>query len=244
MGRVECSYHGNIRQGVFPEFLRDARGELMLEPAAVPSHRPQIVYIVESDGSVRRVLEDLVCDAGWQLSVFASAEAFLSDACPSCPGCLVLELVHPGISGLDLQRRIVQERPDIPIIFISECDSIEIVVRAMRAGATEFISKPFEREQVLNAIELALRRSRAAQEVTRELRILRDRYANLSERERQVMRLVITGLMNKQVAHELGITEVTVKAHRGRVTRKMGARSLAELVVMAVRLGIPRYANR
>jgi FixJ family two-component response regulator len=199
-----------------------------------------IVYVVDDDISVRECLEGLIYEAGWQPSVFASAQEFLSHRRTLCPSCLVLDVVLPGLSGLDLQQQIAGDRANIPIIFITGHGDVPIAVRAMKAGAFEFLTKPFSEEMLLEAIRSALGRSKATQGAASEIKTLQERYASLSGREREVMGLVVSGLMNKQVGGELGISEITVKAHRGRVMQKMKAGSLAELVKFATKLDIPR----
>jgi FixJ family two-component response regulator len=197
------------------------------------------VFVVDDDVSVREALEGLVRAAGWEVRAFASANAFL--ACPpaSGPNCLVLDVSLPDLNGLDLQTRMAAERSDMPIIFITGYGDVPMSVRAMKAGAAEFLTKPFGEAELLGAIETALSRSRAMVGQRASLRALRARYDLLSRREREVMALVVTGLLNKQVGGELGISEITVKAHRGRVMEKMEAGSLAELVNISARLGLP-----
>ena len=197
-----------------------------------------IVYIVDDDISVREALEALIREAGWRPQVFSSAEEFLSHHRPSAPSCLVLDVALPDLNGLDLQQKLATERNDIPIIFITGYGDVPMTVRAMKGGATEFLTKPFGDEALLDAIRDAIERSAVDMTLARELDALRERHESLSKREREVMALVVKGLMNKQVGGELGISEITVKAHRGRVMRKMGARSLADLVNIAAKLGI------
>jgi FixJ family two-component response regulator len=202
------------------------------------------VYVVDADILVREYLEELIREAGWQPVVFASAEEFLSHPWTFCPSCLVLEAMLPGLSGLSLQQRVVSARADIPIIFISANSEAPMIVRAMKAGATEFLIKPLSEEVLLEALRLALDRSRTLQAALSEIKTLRMRYEALSVREREVMNLVVSGLLNKEIGEELGISEITVKAHRGRVMRKMQARSLPELVTFAAtvptsRSGLP-----
>jgi FixJ family two-component response regulator len=195
-----------------------------------------IVFIVDDDISVRDSLELLVRAAGWQPKLFASAQEFLSHPRALVPSCLVLDVNLPDLNGLDLQKRIAGDRIDMPIIFITGYGDVPMTVRAMKAGAVEFLTKPFSDEVLLNAICNALERSRTALGNEVEMQSLRDGYASLTPREREVMRLVVSGLLNKQVGWELGISEITVKAHRGRVMQKMKAGSLADLVKMAGRL--------
>jgi len=199
-------------------------------------HVTPIVFVVDDDVSVRESLELLGRCEGWQPETFASAQEFL--ACPRAlvPSCLVLDVSLPGLNGLDLQKRVAVERTDMPIIFITRHGDVPMTVQAMKAGAVEFLTKPFNDDVLLTAIRAALERSHAALDQEAEMRVLRDRYASLSPRERQVMALVVSGLLNKQVGGELGISEITVKAHRGKVMQKMKADSLADLVKMATRL--------
>jgi len=199
-----------------------------------------IVFVVDDDVSVREAVEALIDFEGWQVETFSSAEEFLSRQRFHGPSCLVLDVSLPDLNGLDLQTRIAADRTDMPIIFITGHGDVPMSVRAMKAGAVEFLTKPFSNEELVGAIRNAIDRSEVALDHAAEINSLRDRYASLSRREQQVMALVVTGLMNKQVGGELGISEITVKAHRGRVMQKMKAGSLADLVNMAARLGIPR----
>ena len=196
-----------------------------------------IVFVVDDDVSVRESLELLIKAAGWQPETFASAQAFLARSRPTVPCCLVLDVTLPGLSGLELQQRLV-ERTDMPIIFITGHGDVPMSVQAMKAGAVEFLTKPFTNDVLLDAIGGAIERSRTAVRQESEMRVLRSAYASLTPREREVMALVVSGLLNKQVGGELGISEITVKAHRGQVMRKMKADSLPELVTMAARLGL------
>lgn len=199
-----------------------------------------VVYIVDDDISVRESLEGLIQEAGWRPRVFSSAQDFLAHPRTSGPNCLILDVSLPDLSGLDLQQRIAGERADMPIIFITGYGDVPMTVRAMKAGAVEFLTKPFGDEVLLNAIRGALERSASTQGTTADMQLVQGRYATLSSREREVMALVVTGLMNKQVGGKLGISEITVKAHRGRVMRKMQAGTFADLVNLAAKLGIPR----
>jgi FixJ family two-component response regulator len=198
--------------------------------AAVP-----LIFVVDDDISVRESLELLMQSAGWRVETFESAEAFLERPRLLEPSCLVLDVGLPHLDGLGLQTRLA-DRDDMPIIFITGSVDVPMTVRAMKAGAIEFLTKPFGDESLVEAIRGAIERSRATLVRQAELRSLRDLHGLLSARERQVMALVVTGLLNKQVADELGISEITVKAHRGQVMRKLKADSLAGLVTMAARL--------
>jgi len=197
-----------------------------------------IVFVVDDDVSVRESLELLIHSAGWQPETFASATAFLARPRVDVPRCLVLDVSLPDLNGLELQQRIADDRLDVPIIFITGYGDVPMTVRAMKAGAVEFLTKPFSDDVLLSAIASALERSRAALGDEVERRDVRQRYASLSRREREVMALVVSGLLNKQVGGELHISEITVKAHRGKMMRKMKADSLADLVNMAARLGM------
>ena len=196
-----------------------------------------IVFVVDDDISVRESLELLITHAGWQPETFASARDFLSRPRAAVPCCLVLDVTLPGLSGLELQKQLA-ERTDMPIIFITGHGDVPMSVQAMKAGAVEFLTKPFKDDVLLDAIRGAIDHSRAALRLDSEMRLLRKRYESLTPREREVMALVVSGLLNKQVGGELGISEITVKAHRGQVMRKMKADSLADLVTMAARLGL------
>jgi FixJ family two-component response regulator len=197
-----------------------------------------IVFVVDDDESVRESLDLLIRAAGWRPETYASAEAFLAQPRAPVPSCLVLDVSLPDLNGLDLQHRLGADHSDVPIIFITGHGDVPMSVRAMKAGAAEFLTKPFRDDVLLDAIASALERSRAALEQHWEEQLLRDRYATLSPREREVMALVVSGFLNKQTAGELHISEITVKAHRGKVMRKMGAGSLPDLVKMAERLGV------
>jgi FixJ family two-component response regulator len=194
------------------------------------------VFVVDDDISVRESLESLIRCAGWQPETFASAQEFLSHPRVLAPSCLVLDVGLPDLNGLDLQKRVAVDRTDMPIIFITGYGDVPMTVQAMKAGAVEFLTKPFGDDVLLSAIRHAIERSHIALRHEAQIRALRECHASLSRREREVMALVVSGLLNKQVGGELGISEITVKAHRGRVMRKMQAGSLAELVNIAARL--------
>lgn len=199
-----------------------------------------IVFVVDDDVSVRESLEALFRCEGWQPETYASAPEFLARPRVETPNCLILDVSLPGLNGLDLQKRVSVERIEMPIIFITGNGDVPTTVRAMKAGAQEFLTKPFNDEVLLAAIRQALERSRIALCREMEMQGLKGRYASLTGRERQVMALVASGKPNKQVGSELGISEITVKAHRGRVMEKMKADSIADLVKMAGRLRLAR----
>jgi FixJ family two-component response regulator len=201
-----------------------------------------IVFVVDDDISVRESLELLITTAGWRAETFEAAQDFLARPRVALPCCLVLDVSLPGLNGLELQQRLA-ERTDMPIIFITGYGDVPMTVRAMKAGAVEFLTKPFNDDVLLDSIRQAIERSRAARRQESELQALRNHYASLTHREREVMALVVAGLLNKQVGGELGISEITVKAHRGQVMRKMKAESLPDLVTMAARLGLNAAAR-
>jgi FixJ family two-component response regulator len=196
-----------------------------------------IVFVVDADVTVRESLERLIDRSGWQPRTFASASGFLAQPRVPAPCCMVLDVALPGLSGLHLQK-LVADRTDMPIIFLTGKGEVEMTVQAMKAGALEFLTKPFRPDVLVSAIREALERSRQTLAREAAMKTLRESYASLSRREREVLALVVSGLLNKQVGGELGISEITVKAHRGQVMRKMQADSLAGLVRMADRLGL------
>jgi FixJ family two-component response regulator len=187
---------------------------------------------------VRESLKSLVQASGWRAETFASAHAFLARPRATVPNCVVLDVVLPDVSGLDLQKRVAADRPDMPVIFITECGDVSTSVQAMKAGASEFLTKPVRHDVLVDAIRQALDRSRRALEHAAQMKTLHEHYSSLTPREREVMVLVVSGLLNKQVGGELGISEITVKAHRGQVMRKMHAGSLPALVNMVSSLGL------
>jgi len=199
-----------------------------------------MVFVVDDDVSVRESLELLIKSAGWQPELFASAREFLSRPRAAVPSCLVLDVSLPELDGLELQRHL-SDRNALPIVFITGHGDIPTSVRAMKAGAIEFLTKPFEDDVILASIGSALELSRVALRLESEMRALRSCHESLTPRERQVMALVVSGLLNKQIGGELRIAEITVKVHRGAVMRKMKARSLPDLVTMAERLGVRPY---
>ena len=205
--------------------------------AYAPDAKP-VVFIVDDDASVCESLELLAESAGWQAESFGCAQEFLASMRPHGPSCLVLDVRLPGLDGLDLQDLVSADRTDMPIIFITGHGDVPMTVRAMKGGAVDFLTKPFRGDALLDAISRALERSRAVLERLAEMRELRGRYGCLTPRERDVMALVVVGKLNKQVAADLGISEITVKAHRGKVMRKMQARSLPQLVNLAARLSV------
>ena len=211
--------------------------------AAAKSQQKPIVFVVDDDISVRESLDLLIKFAGWQPEMFASAEEFLSRARTSTPSCLVLDVSLPEINGLELQKLIGSDRTDMPIIFITGHGDVPTTVQAMKAGAVEFLTKPFDDEVLLSAIRHAIKRSMAVLNDQVEITALRSGYESLTPREQEVLRLVVAGMLNKQIGLKLGISEITVKAHRGKMMQKMKAESLADLVKTAVRLGLAPASN-
>lgn len=198
-----------------------------------------IVFVVDDDSSVREAIESLIQSVGLRVETFETAQEFLRSKRPDVPGCVVLDVRLPGLSGLDLQRELAAHGIKLPVIFITGHGDIPMSVRAMKAGALEFLTKPFRDQDLLDAIQQALERDRTARQHQMETTELRERFDSLTSREREVMGLVVSGLLNKQIAGELGTSEVTIKIHRSQVMKKMGAGSLAELVRMTEKLGIP-----
>jgi FixJ family two-component response regulator len=207
-----------------------------IEVVTMPDVTP-VVLVVDDDVSVRESLELLIRTVGWRPEAFASAQEFLARSRAAVPCCLVLDVKLPGLNGLELQQQLAN-RADMPIIFITGHGDVRMTVQAMKAGAVEFLTKPFKDDVLLDAIRGAIDRSRAALRQESEMRVLRRCYTSLTQREREVMGLVVSGLLNKQVGVDLGISEITVKAHRGQMMRKMKADSLPALVTMAARLGL------
>jgi FixJ family two-component response regulator len=231
---------GNVTRAPYtiPSAIAARSTEVLTMPDATP-----IVFVVDDDISVRESLELLIKSAGWRPETFASGQEFLARPRTTVPCCLLLDMTLPGFNGLEVQRQLA-ERTEMPIIFISGHGDVPTSVQAMKAGAVEFLTKPFSDVVLMDAIRGAIERSRVALRLDAETRALKARYESLTAREREVMALVVSGLLNKQVGGELGISEITVKAHRGQVMRKMRADSLPDLVTMAARLGLrsaPRH---
>jgi FixJ family two-component response regulator len=204
----------------------------------------KIVFVVDDDPSIREAIKSLISLVGVRVETFGNAQEFLRTERPELPGCVVLDVELPGLSGLDLQRELSAHGINLPIIFITGYGDIPMSVRAMKAGATEFLTKPFRDQDLLDAIQQALERDGAARRHSKEIAELRKRFHALTSREREVMSLVVTGWLNKQIGFELKISEITVKIHRGRVMQKMGAQSLAELVRMTERLELPKVRDQ
>ena len=209
----------------------------------VPKSKQPIVFVVDDDISVRESLELMIKFAGWQPETFASAKDFLQRSPTTTPSCLVLDVSLPDLNGLELQKLIGSERADMPIIFITGHGDVPMTVQAMKAGAVEFLTKPFDDEVLLAAIRHAIKRSAAVLDDQAEIKSLRSSYESLTAREQDVMRLVVAGMLNKQIGLKLGISEITVKAHRGKMMQKMRVDSVADLVKTAVRLGLAPATN-
>jgi FixJ family two-component response regulator len=201
-----------------------------------------VVFVVDDDPSMRRSLESLLRSIGHDVRLFSSAQEFMKAERPEVPGCLVLDVRLPGMSGLTFQQELAKAGIALPVIFVTGHGDVPMTVRAMKAGAAEFLTKPFDDQVLLDAIHAAIERDRARRRDAASLAVLKARYDELTQRERQVMKLVVAGRVNKQIAAELGLSLVTVKVHRGQVMRKMGAKSVAELVRMADRFGPPGAA--
>ncbi len=211
-----------------------------MKPISAAAKAPPIVFVIDDDASVRAALSSLIRSVGLTVEVFVSASEFLASKRPAGPSCLILDVRLPGVSGLDFQAELAKANSVIPIIFITGHGDIPMSVKAMKGGAVEFLTKPFRDQDLLDAVQVALERARARDESEQAMSALRAKFKTLTHRETEVMALVTGGLLNKQVAAELGVSEITVKVHRGNVMRKMGAKSLAELVRIADMLGIRR----
>jgi FixJ family two-component response regulator len=231
---MPTTFTENVARG--PYTVRLSSASRSIEVRTMPDVSP-IVFVVDDDISVRESLELLIRSAGWQAETFASGQDFLSRPRAIVPCCLLLDVTLPGLNGLDLQRQLAG-RSEMPIIFITGHGDVPMTVQAMKAGAVEFLTKPLKDDVLLDAIRGAIERSRVALRVDAEMQVIKNRYESLTPREREVMALVVAGLLNKQVGGELGISEITVKAHRGQVMRKMKADSLPDLVTIAARLGL------
>src|SRR5882672_759901 len=203
------------------------------------SEPESIVFVVDDDPSVRRAIKRLIESVGLKVELLGSAQEFRALQRPDAPSCLVLDIRLPGISGLDFQRQLAEANIHIPIIFITGHGDIPMSVRAMKAGAVEFFTKPFRDQDLLDAIHIAIEQDRARRQREAEIAILRERFESLSAREREVIAMVVSGMLNKHIAAEIGTTENTVKVHRSRAREKMQAKSLADLVKMVERLKIP-----
>ena len=207
------------------------------------SEAQPVVFVVDDDDSMRRALSNLIRSVGLQAETFVTATNFLAVKLPDAPCCLILDIRLPGLSGLDFQAKLASAKIEVPIIFITAHGDIPMSVRAMKAGAIEFLTKPFRDQDLLDAIQAAIERDRMRREGEKMISILRTKFETLTPREQEVMACVTGGLMNKQIAAEIGVTENTIKVHRGNVTKKMGARSVAELVRMADLLGVRRRTS-
>jgi FixJ family two-component response regulator len=203
-----------------------------------------LIYVVDDDDSVRKAVGSLIRLAGLTVQTFSSAQEFLAFSRPDVPSCLVLDVQLPGLSGLDLQQELAKTDVQIPIIFLTGHGDIPMTVRAMKAGALEFLTKPFDDQDLLEAIHEAIKRDRVARRERANMRMLYDRYSSLTPREQEVMKWVVSGLLNKQIAAELGISEIMIKVHRGQVMQKMQTESLADLVRMSEKLALPKPKNR
>ena len=203
------------------------------------NERAPIVFVVDDDPSVRRSIKRLIGSVGLQVELFGSAQEFLLSKRPDAPSCLVLDIRLPGISGLDFQHELAEANIHIPIIFITAHGDIPMTVRAMKAGAVEFLTKPFREQDLLDAIQLALERDRVRRQGDAEIAVLRERFESLTPREREVLPWVVSGLLSKQIADAIGTSEASVKVHRSQLMRKMAADSVADLVRMAEKMGIP-----
>ena len=220
------------------------RKELDAKERSPMSDAGTLVYVVDDDVSAREGVARLICSAGLTAKTFASGEEFLAASRSKIPGCLILDLNLPGLNGLDLQEEIAESDTEVPIIFLTGCGDIPMTVRAVKAGAANFLTKPVDDEELLKAVRQALERSRLVLARETQMEELRDSYASLTPREMQVMALVVSGLLNKQVGGELGIAEKTVKAHRGLVMQKMKANSIADLVKMAEKLHLTERSTK
>ena len=209
-----------------------------------PASPPNVVFVIDDDASLRESLSSLLRSIGLHVELFESAAQFLKSKPPDVPSCLVLDVRLPGLSGLDFQAELIKNDVHVPIIFITGHGDIPMSVRAMKAGAIEFLTKPLREQDLLDAVQAGLDRDRARRESDKTVTELRSKYDSLTGREQEVIGYVASGLMNKQIAGEIGISEITVKVHRGRMMRKMGASSLAELVNMAARLGLATAGKR
>jgi FixJ family two-component response regulator len=235
LGRADMGFLAESSLGNYINLAPVVSGHFGHSPVSEPT---PVVSVVDGDKAVRESLERLISCEGWFPKTFASAEEFLAQPREHVPSCLIFDVSVPGSGGLELQKRLATERPDISIIFLSATSDVSTTVKAMKAGAVEFFTKPIRSDALLSAVQEALEQSRLAQAHEADKRALRNCYASLSCRERQVMTLAASGLLNKQVGYELGISEITVKAHRGQVMQKMQASSFADLVKMAAKLGI------